>query len=220
MLLPGAVPHDRSSADLDTVACVLRDAVTALDERDVPYLLIGGLASALLGRPRCTGDIDLLVAPEQAPRALEVLEAAGFETEQTNPHWLFKAFRDDVLIDVLFQSCGGVYLDAEMLARARTLRFRGVPVRVIPAEDLIVIKAIAHDEETPRHWWDALALLSSAEIDWVYLLRRARKAPKRLASLLLYADSLGLLVPAGPLRKLAGDLLEARERTAAPEALA
>jgi predicted nucleotidyltransferase len=201
-MLPGAAAHEGSSAGLDVVASVLADAVHELDASGIPYLLIGGLASALQGRPRCTSDIDLLVAPESAPIALERLAAAGFDTEATNPHWLYKAFRDDVLLDLLFKASGDVYLDAEMLARARTLAFRGVPVRVIPPEDLVVIKAIAHDEETPRHWWDALALLTSAPIDWSYLLRRARKAPARTASLLLYAASLGLAVPAEAAQQL------------------
>jgi predicted nucleotidyltransferase len=204
MLLPGAVEHEGSSADLETMARVLADAVGALEREGVPYLAIGGIASSLLGRPRCTSDVDLLVAPEHAPRALAALAGAGFATEETNPHWLFKAFRDDILVDLLFRSSGGVYLDAEMLERARTLAFRGVPVRVIPPEDLIVIKAIAHDEETPRHWWDALAVLCASDLDWSYLARRARKAPKRVASFLLYAQSLGLDVPSEPLQRLAG----------------
>jgi len=45
---------------------------------------------------------------------------------------------------------------------------------VVPVEDLIVMKAIVHDEETPRHWGDALAMLPGNEIDWEYLLLTAR----------------------------------------------
>lgn len=124
MLLPGAVRHEGSTADLDTMARVLADAVKALEDAGVPYLAIGGIASSLLGRPRCTSDIDLFVPPEHAHSGLAALRGAGFETEETNPHWLFKAFRDDVLVDLLFCSSGGVYVDAEMLARARASRRR------------------------------------------------------------------------------------------------
>ena len=42
---------------------------------------------------------------------------------------------------------------------------------MIAPEDLIVIKAIVFDEETPRHWYDALALIPRGELDWDYLLR-------------------------------------------------
>jgi hypothetical protein len=57
-----------------------------------------------------------------------------------------------------------------------------------------------HDEDTPRHWYDALGILANAtseEIDWDYLLFRARQGPRRVLSLLLYAQSCDLVVPTG-----------------------
>jgi predicted nucleotidyltransferase len=206
MLLPGAEPHDHAAAsDLDVVAAVLGETVEAFDQADVPYLLIGGLASALLGRPRCSTDVDLLVRPVDAPRALDALGKRGFRTERINPHWLYKAFRRDVLVDLLFQAKGGIYLDDEMLRRATLRYFRGVSARVVCAEDLIVMKAIVHDEETPRHWFDALAMVAAGidTLDWDYLLERARFGPRRLLSLLSYASSVDLHVPHDALRRLA-----------------
>jgi predicted nucleotidyltransferase len=179
-------------------------------------VLLGGLAGTLLGRPRCSSDIDLFVRPEGASPALAALEKIGFRTEITNPHWLAKAFKDDVLVDILFKVSGDIYLDTEMLTRAKQLSFRGTPVRVIPAEDLIVIKAIAHDEETPRHWYDALAVLSSQELDWEYLVARASRAPRRVLSLLLYATSNDLWVPTSALRQLGERVLYDREVTWSP----
>jgi predicted nucleotidyltransferase len=213
-MLPGAEPHDDAPAsDLDVVAAVLGETVQALDEADVPYLLIGGLASSLLGRPRCSTDVDLLVRPADAPRALDALAKSGFRTERTNPYWLYKAFRRDVLIDLLFKAKGGIYVDDEMLRRATLRRYRDVPVRVIPAEDLIVMKAIAHDDESPRHWGDALAMLAAGAgaLDWDYLLWRARLGPRRLLSLLSYASSVDLHVPRDALRRLAGVVIDDEE---------
>jgi predicted nucleotidyltransferase len=126
----------------------------------------------------------------------------------TNPNWLYKAFRDDALVDVLFKAKGDIYLDDEMLARSVCCDVSGVAVRVIPPEDLFVIKALVHDEETPRHWFDALGLLSRENIDWDYLLRRARKGPRRVLSLLSYAMSLDLPVPAEAVRRFAALALE------------
>src|SRR5205085_10700251 len=69
------------------------DAVRgALQPEPFPYLLMGGIASAILGRPRWTHDIDLFVRPEHARHVLETLERAGLSTEETDPYWLFKAF--------------------------------------------------------------------------------------------------------------------------------
>jgi len=66
---------------------------------------------------------------------------------------------------------------------------------VLAPEDLLVIKAIVHREHRQRHWFDALALVETGELDWPYLLRRAQPNPRRVASLLLYAQTDGLEVP-------------------------
>lgn len=210
-MLPGAAIHDGSTADLDTVAGVLAEAVRTIDAHGVPYLLVGGLASALLGRRRCSGDVDLFLQPESASIALDALADAGFRTERTNPAWLFKAFRDDVLVDLIFKARGDIYLDEEMLRRASVQTYRKTRVRVIPPEDLIVIKAIVHDEETPRHWYDALGVIAQGELDWDYLVERASHSPRRVLSLLLYALSVDLWVPARALQRLAARVVFDRE---------
>jgi predicted nucleotidyltransferase len=182
---------------------ILRDASAALEDEGVDYVLMGGVGSAAVGRPRWTHDIDFFVRPEDAVHVLDLLEYADFTTEQTYPDWLFKAFKEDVLVDVIFKSAGGIYLDDEMLARSTYGDFKGQKVRLIPSEDLLVIKAVVNDEHIPRHWYDALGLISFCELDWDYLVRRARQfGARRVLSLLLYAQSNDLVVPAGPIREL------------------
>src|ERR671938_148587 len=100
----------------------------ALEAGGIPYVLIGGLASTLLGRPRYTRDVDLFVRQQDARPALQALGAAGFETEETNPAWIYKAVKRDVTVDVIFWLLGEIYLDDEMLARARRLERSGTPV--------------------------------------------------------------------------------------------
>lgn len=63
-------------------------------------------------------------------------------------------------------------------------------------------KALVHTEDSPRHWHDALALLTRSDLGWLYLIRRARHGPKRVLSLLLYAQSVDLPVPDGALDEL------------------
>jgi hypothetical protein len=173
----------------------LNDAVTAFERGAVEYVVIGGIASTALGRLRPTHDIDVFVRPEDARRALGLLGAAGFETEETFPDWLYKGYRNGQLVDVIFRSAGGIYLDDEMLLRAPVESFEGCTMRLIPPEDLAVIKAIVHADHMPRHWHDALSVLAEAELDWEYLLRRARHGVRRVLSLLLYAQSIDLPVP-------------------------
>jgi len=76
---PGAASHEGSTAGIEQLTEVMGEAVRTLDKHEIDYLLIGGQASALLGRPRCSSDIDLLVTPEDAPIALDAydLELSG-----------------------------------------------------------------------------------------------------------------------------------------------
>ena len=186
---------------------VLGETVGTIEQEGVPYVLMGGIGSATHGRPRWTHDIDVFIRPEDAKRTLAALEAKGFEVEETYPDWLFKAFKSDVMVDLIFKSSRGILLDDEMIRRAERIEFKGVEVLVIPPEDLIVIKAVVHDEHMPRHWHDALAVLAVCDLDWDYLVRRARQyGARRVLSLLLYAQSNDLIVPNAPVRRLFEEL--------------
>ncbi|MGH7776967.1 MAG: nucleotidyltransferase [Candidatus Dormibacterales bacterium] len=194
----------RLPAEQDEAAftAALAASVEALEAQGIQHCVIGGLASAAVGRPRWTRDIDFLVRPGDARRGLETLARAGFETEETDQTWLYKAWLKGVLVDVIFQ-VRGIYMDDEMAARARPAQVLGVPFRAVSPEDLLVMKAIVHEEKTPRHWHDALAVLGAgSQIDWDYLVRRAKAGPRRVLSLLVYAQSNDLIVPDEPIRRL------------------
>lgn len=182
---------------------VLGEALAALERAGVPHLLMGGLVVATYSRPRATDDVDVFVQPERAADALEALSDAGFEVEQTDPMWLYKAHRKGVLVDVIFRSTGEIYLDEEMMARGPIREVRGVRARLIAPEDLLVIKALATAEHGPHHWYDALGIIARNPIDWDYLVRRARQAgPRRVLSLLLYAESNDQAVPSDAVEQL------------------
>jgi predicted nucleotidyltransferase len=179
----------------EMVSSVVAEVIEALEADGVPHLLMGGAGAQTFARPRQTDDIDVFVQPADARRALEVLEKAGFHTEETYPSWLYKAVRHGVLVDVIFRSSGGVYLDDEMLARGQRREYRGTEALLMSPEDLLVVKAMAATEETPHHWYDALALIARRDLDWDYVLVRSRVGPRRVLSLLLYAESVDLAVP-------------------------
>jgi hypothetical protein len=188
--------------DEDTFMAVLREAIEAIERKDIPYVLMGGLASAALGRPRWTHDIDFFVRPQDAPHVLEALGEHGFETQETYPDWLFKGVKNGVLVDIVFQSSGHIYLDDGMIEHAVVGEFHGEQLRLIAPEDLLVVKAVVHDEHVPRHWYDALGLIASYDLDWEYVLKRARHGARRVLSLLVYAQSVDLIVPDHVVRAL------------------
>lgn len=202
-----AIDRQFETAETELLEALDR-TLTTLTEAGVDGVLIGGIAVAALGRPRWTHDIDLLVRPEDALRALDALALAGMDTEQTDHAWLFKAFDHGVMIDLIFRSHGDLYLDDEMLARARRTTFKGIDVPVVAPEDLLVFKALVHNEDNPRHWHDALALIARCELDWEYVRRRARHGRRRVLSLLLYAQSNDLPVPRTVIDGMWADLQE------------
>ena len=191
---------DTTGSDEAEFLDVLLTVVSALEE--VPFGVLGGVASAAYGRPRWTKDIDVFCRADDAGRVLEILEQHGFDVERTNPTWIFKAWRHGVLVDVIFKVKSEVYFDAEMVERIRRVEFEGVEVPILAPEDIVVTKAIAGDEESPWHWYDALGIIAVNELDWDYLLERARKSPNRVISLLHYAISIDIPVSMGALRRL------------------
>ena len=203
------------------LARVLGEVVESLDEAEIPYVCVGGIASALLGRGRRTLDVDLLVRPADAKRALQVLGEAGFKTQETNEVWLHKAFKEDVLVDVLFRSEGNITLDDAMYARSSVREFGGTPIRVVGPEDLAVMLALAASEETPHYWHNALGVVANNDLDWEYLIDRARHGARRVLALLVYAESVDLLVSPIAVRQLV-DLIypyvDAERAAAAPAA--
>jgi predicted nucleotidyltransferase len=185
----------------ETYSRVLESIVNALDN-EIPYAFIGGLASAIYGRPRWSYDIDLFVRKEDAPEALGLLGDAGFATDRFDERWIYKAFSEGVLVDVIFRAMSEIYFDQEMIDRTSRHDFRGVRVPVIAPEDLVVIKATVNSEGRPRHWYDALGVLIRTPLDWEYLRRRAHHGMHRVASLLLYAQSADIPVPSSVVRQL------------------
>ena len=210
-------PHEREwtgtlpEVDEATFLAVLGDAIRVAGATGLPHAFMGGIASTALGRPRWTHDIDLCVRPQDARAMLAAFADAGYQTEETDQTWLYKATRDGVLVDLIFESTGGIVLDDEMLSRVRQGSFGNLRLNILGPEDLLVIKAIVHREHRQRHWFDALALVETGELDWPYLLRRAAPGPRRVASLLLYAQTDGLQVPDWVIEAL---LEQAREQEA------
>jgi len=199
---------DHNLSDQSKQGAVILSSIEALEKNSIPYALIGGVAGKELGRPRITHDIDLFVCPDDADEALKVLESSGFTTEKRDITWLYKAWKDDTLVDIIFKSSGDIYFDDEVRSHVRRLPYQGRFVNSISPEDFIVIKAAVHQEHIPHHWHDALAVLTEDNLDWSYLLKRARFSPRRVLSLLVYAQSNDIAVPHEAIQALYKKLYE------------
>lgn len=186
----------------EEVLAVLAETTRTLEGAEIPYMFIGGLPLAVYGRPTPIADLDVMIKHEDVEKALAALEVAGFETRDPEENWLHKAAKDGVLVDLITRSEGDLFIDEDMLERTVQTDYKGCNVRLVSPEDLLVMKAVAHEEDTPHYWHDAITIIVGRELDWGYLVRRARHGAKRVLSLLVYAQSSDLFVPDEPIREL------------------
>jgi len=188
--------HPEERPEEARLLAVLDDAVAAFRGSGISFLLMGSIATSAMGRRRAVTDIDVFVRDHDVGAALAALDGAGFETMVVSKNWLAKAFKDEVLVDVISRSTHDITLTDEILAQAVEIDVAGRSLPAVSAEDLVVMKAVATSEDTSRYWFDALGLLGRPDLDWAYLARRAKQhGARRVLSLLFFARSIDLIVP-------------------------
>ena len=134
-------------------------------QANIPAAVIGGVAASLLGHPRVTKDVDLVVLADDgdiarllllgrehgvAPR---VADAVAFARESRV--LLLKHEPSGIEIDL---ALAGLAFEREVIERAVERSVRGVSFRVATPEDIVVMKAIAM---RPRDMADIGAILDA-----------------------------------------------------------
>ena len=175
----------------------LHVACDALDAAGVRYVIGGGTAVVLYGRNRRTKDFDIFLNREELEHAMSVLVRVGFTTSDTEKKWLYKAWHEETLVDIIVESRGGVRVERETMRRSRLIYQHGYDFRMMGLEDTLYRKILTLTEGRPD-WYDALSIIVRQEghIDWDYLLRCAQRFPRRVLSFLLFAQT-ELHVPPG-----------------------
>jgi hypothetical protein len=155
----------------------LKRAAAALQRADVPFLLGGSLASWARGGPETRHDLDLMIRPQDAERALEALVEEGMRREDPPEDWLVKAWDGDTLVDLIFNP-KGMPVDDAVIARGELRSVLGMEMRVMALEDVMVTKLMAISEHALRY--ERLLEISRAlreQIDWDEVRRRTGSSP-------------------------------------------
>lgn len=108
----------------------------------IPYAVSGAFAlQQHTGIWRYTKDLDLFLTLANLPRALSILERAGYVCEVCDPVWLAKARRDEFFVDLITgMSNGVIVVDDCWIERAKPAEVLGVTTRVLAPEELIASK--------------------------------------------------------------------------------
>ncbi len=189
----GFVPaHDN---DLNGMVPTLKRAAAALRDAEIPFLVAGGVASWVRGGPATDHDLDLIVKPEDAERALGVLVETGMQPERPPEEWLVKAFDGDVMVDLIFAPAGLAVTDA-VIARGEEREVDAMTMRVMRPEDLLVTKLMAMTEHT-INYRSCLEIARSLreQIDWDDVRRRTAGSPFGRAFFVI-AEGLEVIEPA------------------------
>ena len=187
---------------LEEFRAVLAEAIDIVEQEGIDYLVGGSLASNEWGRPSAVGDVDLIVKPTDAKSLLKTFGDAGYETEEAEPNWLYKAKKGEVSVDIIFEMEGHLYLEDIMVERGSLTELHGTRLRLMAAEDFVVSQALSAGEDTPDYWYNALGVVAKSQLDWDYLVERASRGPRRVLSLLIYAQANDLPVPDSAIRRL------------------
>jgi hypothetical protein len=181
----------------------LKRAGAALRDADVPFLLGGSLASWARGGPETRHDLDLMIRPQDAERALAALVDAGMEPEDPPEEWLVKAWDGDVLVDLIFGPKGLPMTD-EVIERGESMAVLGMEMRVMALEDVVTTKLMALSEHALRY--ESLLQIARAlreQIDWAAVRERTAGSPFADAFFVL-AEGLEILTEDGSTASGAG----------------
>jgi hypothetical protein len=164
----------------------VHDIAGVLDSLRIGYAIVGGIANAIWGEPRATIDVDVTVSVADEDLSTTVPRIIGrFGPAVADPVAFVRQTRvlpldtaDGVRVDVIFAL---LPFELDAIRRAIEVAIAGRMVRVVTAEDLVLMKIIS---ERPRDVADAEAIVRrrAGVLDRSYLEPRIHELATALES--------------------------------------
>ena len=152
-----------------------RGVLVALRDASIPFLVGGGYAFIrYTSIQRRLKDFDVFLRERDWPRTTEALRAAGIATVLPFPHWLGKAVDGDEFVDIIYGSGNGVApVDDDWFRHAEDDEVLGIPVKLVPREELIWTKSFVMERER-FDGGDVVHLIRvcGSDLNWPRLLDR------------------------------------------------
>jgi predicted nucleotidyltransferase len=155
---------------------ILERVALGLEDRQIPYMVIGGQAVLLYGEPRLTRDIDITlgVGPERLQVILDLVKGWGWSVLPESPI----AFVEKTMVLPCLEAASGIRVDfifsfsafeRQAMDRVQRVALGNAQVRFASVEDVIIHKIVAG---RPRDLEDVRGvLLKRPAIDLAYVHR-------------------------------------------------
>lgn len=141
----------RKQAELKPLIAPLSGLKRLLEKSGCRWMIIGGVAASLLGKPRFTADVDAvaLIEDKELSNLLKVAEHFGFkarikdavEFAQKNMVLLLRHTKTGINVDL---SLGLLPFEKEAINRSKQFKIANITFNLPTPEDLIIFKAVAH----------------------------------------------------------------------------
>ena len=141
----------RKLAELKPLLEPLSALERLLEKTGCQWMIIGGVAASLLGKPRFTADVDVvaLVEDKELSNLLKVAKRLGFkarikdtvEFAKKNKVLLLQHAKTGINVDL---SLGLLPFEKEAIKRSKRFKIANITFNLPTPEDLIIFKAIAH----------------------------------------------------------------------------
>ncbi|MGE5293827.1 MAG: nucleotidyl transferase AbiEii/AbiGii toxin family protein [Solirubrobacterales bacterium] len=157
------------------LAKLIRRVAEALDQAEIPYMIIGGQAVLLYGRPRLTRDIDITLGIDTddflrlssvcGELDLRILPESPLDFVQRTRVLPAEEPESRIRVDFIFSFSE---YERQAIDRAKQVAMDDYPVRFASCEDIIIHKMVASravDIEDVRH----LLVKNRQQLDYDYL---------------------------------------------------
>lgn len=164
-----------STGNDEKAVSVYCGALALLRDNACDFMVGGGFAVYhYTGIQRDTKDLDVFCLPKDYPQILKCFADNSYRIELTDSRWLAKVFRDDYFIDIIFDTVNNICrVDDTWYTHAEEGYFHDVPVKFLPAEELIWCKIyVQNRERNDSADINHLLLKVGRRLDWGRLLER------------------------------------------------
>lgn len=169
-----------------------------MDDFNCQWMLIGGIAAALLGKPRFTLDVDAvaLVEDEDVPKFLKTAEKYNLMPRindaenfaRKNRVLLLKHTPSGIGLDI---SLGLLSFEIDAIKHSQLYKIGNLELQLPQVEDLIIFKAVAH---RPQDMLDIQEILKvHPKVDKKYLKKNLQEFANILEIPGIWDDIKGLI---------------------------